>query len=90
MTRSLTTAVPELTGELAVRVARAALLAHPGSVVSTVEMDDAGRFTARLTSPLGERVHVRLDAELTVLGWVVDLDLDRDHDPDGIRVRDRI
>ena len=89
MTHSLSSAVlPELTGELAVRVARAALLAHPGSVVSTVEMDDVGRFTARLTSPLGERVHVRLDAELAVLGWVVDLDLDGDGD--GVRVRDRV
>jgi hypothetical protein len=64
---------PDLTGELAVRVARAALETHPGSVVSTVEMDEAGRFSARLTSPLGERVVVRLDADLTVLGWVVEL-----------------
>jgi hypothetical protein len=72
MTRSL---APhgELTGELAVRVARVALEPHRGSVVQTVEMDDAGRFTARLISPLGERVLVRVDADLTVMGWVVDL-----------------
>jgi hypothetical protein len=72
MTRTLTSP-PDLTGELAVRVARVALDTHPGSVVSTVEMDDAGRFLARLTSPLGEKVLVRLDADLAVLGWVVEL-----------------
>ncbi len=37
-------------------------------MVQTVEADDAGRFTARLTSPPGERLVVRLDADLTVLG----------------------
>ncbi|WP_409329434.1 hypothetical protein [Trujillonella humicola] len=63
---------PDLTGELAVRVARAALAEHPGAVVRTVEVDDGGRFTARLATPLGERVVVRLDADLAVLGWIVE------------------
>jgi hypothetical protein len=72
MTRSLP-APPELTGELAVRVARAALDAHRGSMVQTVGTDGAGGFTARLISPLGERVVVRLDADLAVLGWLVEL-----------------
>ena len=62
-----------LTGELAVRVARAALDAHPGATIRSVEVDGAGRYTARLTSLLGERVIVTLDADLEVLGWLVEL-----------------
>ncbi|NEK60636.1 hypothetical protein GCU56_22525 [Geodermatophilus sabuli] len=61
---------PGLTTDLAVRVATAAVAEHPGTSAVRVEVAEPGRYTAHLVTGDGDRVVVRLDDRLTVLGWI--------------------
>jgi hypothetical protein len=70
-TRTLTPPAPtDLAADLAVAVAAAALAEHPGAVIDRVEVDDAGSYTAFLVTAYGDDVAVRVDRDLTVLGWL--------------------
>jgi hypothetical protein len=60
----------DLSADVAVRVARAALAEHPGATVDRVEVDGDGLYTAHLVTCFGQQVVVPVDADLTVQGWV--------------------
>lgn len=59
-----------LDADLAVRVAAAALVEHPGATVDRVEVDGEGRYAAHLVTWSGQQVVVLVDRDLTVLGWL--------------------
>ena len=59
----------DLSAEVAVRVATAALAEHPGASVDRVEIDADGLYTAHLVTWFGQQVVVPVDRDLTVRGW---------------------
>ncbi len=61
---------PGLTTDVAVRVASAALAAHPGTSAVRVEVEEPGCSTVHLLTRAGDPIVVRVDADLRVLGWV--------------------
>jgi hypothetical protein len=60
----------DLSPEVAVSVAAAAMAQHPGATIERVEIDSAGRYAAFLVTTYVEEVVVRVDRDLTVLGWL--------------------
>lgn len=69
-TRPLVPPEPDLSADVAVQVATAALAGHPGAVVDRVEAEPTGGYTAHLVTRSGVRVVVRVDRDLTVRGWL--------------------
>ena len=61
---------PELTADVAVEVAAAALAHSPGA---TMEVDGSGLFEAHLRGPAGETIVVHLDGDLHVVGWLAEV-----------------
>jgi hypothetical protein len=59
---------PELTADVAVVVARAALDEAPGATIEWLEVDTAGVFAAHLRGAGGETLVVHLDAHLHLVG----------------------
>ena len=58
---------PELTADVAVEVAAAALAEHPGATIEWLEVDAAGLFAAHLRGEAGETLVVHLDGDLRVV-----------------------
>jgi hypothetical protein len=65
--------LPELTADVAVRVGAAAMAALPGAVIEWLEVDGSGLFEAHLLSVDGQAVVVHLDADLSVVGWLAEV-----------------
>ncbi|GAB3306948.1 hypothetical protein GCM10027451_14730 [Geodermatophilus aquaeductus] len=61
---------PELTADVAVEVAAAALADHPGATIEWLEVDGAGLFEAHLRGADGQTLVVHLDGDLRVVGWL--------------------
>ncbi|MGY1731432.1 hypothetical protein ACI798_07915 [Geodermatophilus sp. SYSU D01045] len=59
---------PELTADVAVEVAAAALAEAPGATIEWLEVDAAGLFAAHLRGADGRTLVVHLDAGLRVVG----------------------
>ena len=59
---------PELTADVAVEVAAAALAGHPGATIEWLEVDATGLFEAHLRGADGQTLVVHLDGELRVVG----------------------
>ncbi|MGY1729156.1 hypothetical protein ACI79J_19525 [Geodermatophilus sp. SYSU D01062] len=59
---------PELTADVAVEVAAAALAEVPGATIEWLEVDVWGLFEAHLRGADGEALVVRLDGDLQVVG----------------------
>ncbi len=64
---------PELTADVAVLVARAALDEAPGATVEWLEVDGAGPFAAHLRGADGETLVVHLDGDLRVVRWLTEV-----------------
>ena len=59
----------ELTADVAVEVAAAALAEHPGATIEWLEVDGSGGFAAHLRGADGQTLVVSLDGDLRVVGW---------------------
>jgi hypothetical protein len=64
---------PELTADVAVVVARAALDEVPGATIEWLEVDGDGVFTAHLRGAGGETLVVHLDAHLHVVDGLAEV-----------------
>ncbi|MGY1781451.1 hypothetical protein [Geodermatophilus sp. SYSU D01036] len=64
---------PELTADVAVEVAAAALAEVPGATIEWLEVDAWGLFEAHLRGADGETLVVQLDGDLQVVGRLADV-----------------
>ncbi|MGY1832115.1 hypothetical protein ACI8AA_17030 [Geodermatophilus sp. SYSU D01180] len=64
---------PELTADVAVEVAAAALAEAPGATIEWLEVSEAGLFEAHLRGADGTTLVVHLDAGLGVVGWLAEV-----------------
>ncbi|MGY1654137.1 hypothetical protein [Geodermatophilus sp. SYSU D01119] len=64
---------PELTADVAVEVAAAALADHPGATIEWLEVDGDGLFEAHLRGADGQTLVVHLDGDLRVVGWLAEV-----------------
>jgi hypothetical protein len=64
---------PELTADVAVEVAAAALADHPGATIEWLEVDAAALFEAHLLGADGQALVVHLDGDLRVVGWLAEV-----------------
>jgi hypothetical protein len=64
---------PELTADVAVEVAAAALAETAGATVEWLEVDGAGLFVAHLRGADGRTVVVSLDGDLRVVGRLAEV-----------------
>ncbi|MBM7806564.1 hypothetical protein JOD57_002401 [Geodermatophilus bullaregiensis] len=71
--RTVRRPLPELTADVAVQVAAAAVAVLPGASVEWLEVDGSGLYEAHLLSAEGQAVVVHLDADLTVVGWLAEV-----------------
>jgi hypothetical protein len=64
---------PELTADVAVLVARAALDETPGATIEWLEVDGSGLFAAHLRGAGGEPLVVHLDGDLRVVDGLAEV-----------------